>query len=54
MLNNSQRVSRSPTPAHEMIGSGSSDRNAQPLSHYQLPVYENVHIVPGQKISRRF
>ncbi|XP_076390941.1 uncharacterized protein LOC100881273 isoform X1 [Megachile rotundata] len=44
---NSQRTSRSPTPAHELFGSGSGDRNAQPQPRYPLPMYQGVHIVQG-------
>ncbi|XP_017884862.1 cAMP-regulated phosphoprotein 21 isoform X3 [Ceratina calcarata] len=44
---NSQRTSRSPTPAHDLFGSGSGDRNAQPQPRYPLPMYQGVHIVQG-------
>lgn len=44
---NSQRTSRSPTPAHELFGSGSGDRSAQPQPRYPLPMYQGVHIVQG-------
>ncbi|XP_032669191.1 R3H domain-containing protein 1-like isoform X4 [Odontomachus brunneus] len=44
---NSQRASRSPTPAHELFGSGNGDRSAQPQPRYPLPMYQGVHIVPG-------
>ncbi|KZC05805.1 R3H domain-containing protein 1 [Dufourea novaeangliae] len=44
---NSQRTSRSPTPAHELFGSGSGDRSAQSQPRYPLPMYQGVHIVQG-------
>ncbi|KYN11654.1 R3H domain-containing protein 1 [Trachymyrmex cornetzi] len=44
---NSQRASRSPTPAHEFFGGGSGDRSAQPQPRYPLPMYQGVHIVQG-------
>ncbi|XP_031773147.1 cAMP-regulated phosphoprotein 21-like isoform X3 [Apis florea] len=44
---NSQKTSRSPTPAHELFGSGSGDRSAQPQPRYPLPMYQGVHIVQG-------
>ncbi|KAG7210327.1 hypothetical protein KM043_011865 [Ampulex compressa] len=44
---NSQRTSRSPTPAHELFGGGSGDRSAQPQPRYPLPMYQGVHIVQG-------
>ncbi|KAL0107091.1 hypothetical protein PUN28_015556 [Cardiocondyla obscurior] len=44
---NSQRTSRSPTPAHELFGGGSGDRNAQSQPRYPLPMYQGVHIVQG-------
>ncbi|XP_076293139.1 uncharacterized protein LOC143215156 isoform X3 [Lasioglossum baleicum] len=44
---NSQRTSRSPTPAHELFGSGSGDRSAQPQPRYPLPMYQGVHLVQG-------
>jgi len=44
---NSQRASRSPTPAHELFGGGSGDRNAQSQPRYPLPMYQGVHIVQG-------
>ncbi|CAL7933211.1 unnamed protein product [Xylocopa violacea] len=44
---NSQRTSRSPTPAHELFGSGSGDRSAQPQPRYPLPMYQGVHIMQG-------
>ncbi|XP_066597504.1 R3H domain-containing protein 1 isoform X2 [Prorops nasuta] len=43
----SQRTSRSPTPAHELFGGGSGDRNAQSQTRYPLPMYQGVHIVQG-------
>lgn len=44
---NSQRTSRSPTPAHELFGGGSGDRSAQSQPRYPLPMYQGVHIVQG-------
>ncbi|XP_077263442.1 uncharacterized protein LOC143898113 isoform X1 [Temnothorax americanus] len=44
---NSQRASRSPTPAHEFFGGGSGDRSAQSQPRYPLPMYQGVHIVQG-------
>lgn len=44
---NSQKTSRSPTPAHELFGSGSGDRSAQSQPRYPLPMYQGVHIVQG-------
>ncbi|XP_015602787.1 cAMP-regulated phosphoprotein 21 isoform X2 [Cephus cinctus] len=45
---NSQRASRSPTPAHEFFGGGSGDRHVQThQSRYPLPMYQDVHIVQG-------
>lgn len=48
---NSQRASRSPTPAHEFFGGGSGDRSAQPQPRYPLPMYQGVHIVQGNVFS---